>query len=142
MTDDLRRQFIRFGMVGVAGFLIDVGVLYMTLTLLSAGPYVGRGVSYLAAASSTWYLNRRFTFAARRSTAIGPEWLKFVLFNAAGGGLNYATYVVWLHYFGTSGLVPATGVGLGSLSGLCVNFTLSRQLVFRKPNSPVDDTSE
>ena len=141
MTDDIPKQFLRFGIVGVAGFVVDVGVLYAALAL-GAGPYVGRGASYLTAATSTWYLNRRITFAARRSASLGPEWFRFVLCNAVGGLLNYAAYAVWLHYFGSAGLVPACGVAIGSLSGLCVNFTLSRQLVFREPNSPVSDIYE
>jgi len=141
MTDGILRQFYRFGLVGIAGFVVDVAVLYAALTLLGSGPYIGRGMSYLAAASSTWYLNRRVTFADRRSAAIGGEWLRFVLFNAAGGILNYSTYAAYLHYMGSSGLAPATGVALGSLVGLCLNFGLSRQLVFRKPNSPASDTS-
>jgi putative flippase GtrA len=114
----------------------------MALTLLGVGPYAGRGLSYLAAASSTWYLNRRITFAGRRSPAVGLEWVKFVLLNAAGGGVNYAAYAIWLHHFGFSGFMPACGVALGSLSGLCINFTLSRQLVFRRLDSPPDDGSE
>jgi putative flippase GtrA len=142
MTDGVLRQFYRFGLVGIAGFLIDVAVLYIALTLLGSGPYIGRGVSYLAAASSTWYLNRRVTFAARRSEAIGREWLRFVLFNGAGGILNYSIYAVCLHYLGSAGLAPAIGVALGSLTGLCLNFALSRQLVFRKPDSPVGDPSQ
>jgi putative flippase GtrA len=141
MTDNVPKQFLRFGLVGIAGFVVDVGVLYPALAL-GAGPYVGRGVSYLAAATSTWYLNRRVTFAARRSASLGPEWFSFMLCNAVGGLLNYTTYAAWVHYFGSARLVPACGVALGSLAGLCVNFTLSRQLVFRKPNSPVSDTYE
>ena len=136
MTDTVLRQFIRFGLVGIAGFLVDVGVLYLVLALFDAGPYFSRVLSYLVAASSTWYLNRRLTFADRRSDVIGPEWLKFVLLNGFGGGLNYLTYAACLHYVGTSGLAPALGVALGSLAGLCLNFILSRQLVFRRPRSP------
>jgi putative flippase GtrA len=131
------KEFFRFGMVGVAGFLIDVGVLYLSMRFFGTGPYIGRAVSYLAAASATWYLNRRITFAVRRNAALGPEWLKFVLFNAVGGSVNYATYTACLHFLGFSGLAPAYGVALGSVSGLCVNFTLSSQLVFRKSSLPV-----
>jgi putative flippase GtrA len=127
----LASQFLRFGLVGVAGFAVDVTVLYCALGLLHTGPYVGRVISYLTAASSTWFLNRHITFADRRSAAIGREWLSFVSLNIAGGGLNYATYTAYLHHFGSAGLTPAIGVGLGSLAGMLVNFTLSRKLVFR-----------
>ena len=54
--------------------------------------------------------------------------------------MNYAAYAAYLHYIGRSGATPAVGVTLGSLAGLRVNFTLSGQLFFRKPNSPAADT--
>jgi putative flippase GtrA len=123
-------ELIRFGLVGIVGFAVDVSVLYLALTALGAGPYVGRGISYLAAASCTWYLNRRLTFADHRSEAIAREWSRFVMLNAVGGLVNYSTYVAWLHYVGVSGAAPALGVALGSGAGLLVNFTLSRQFVF------------
>jgi putative flippase GtrA len=128
-------QFFRFGLVGVAGFVVDVSVLYLGLKVLGVGPYVGRGISYLAAATSTWYLNRRITFADRRSASVGREWLKFVLLNGAGGVLNYVTYTASLHYLGSAGAMPALGVALGSLAGMLVNFTVSRQFVFSKTDA-------
>ncbi len=130
-------QFLRFGLVGIAGFFVDVAVLYLALSLLGVGPYAGRGISYVVAASFTWYFNRRLTFADRRSDAAGREWGTFVVINAVGGALNYAAYAAFLHHFGSSGVVPAVGVALGSLAGLIANFTLSRQVVFRKPRPAV-----
>ncbi|MGH8328291.1 MAG: GtrA family protein, partial [Steroidobacteraceae bacterium] len=73
MSREVLSQFVRFGLVGVCGFVVDVTVLYLALALLGVGPYVGRGISYLAAASFTWYLNRRITFADRKSAAAGRE---------------------------------------------------------------------
>jgi putative flippase GtrA len=131
----LAAQFLRFGMVGVAGLVVDISVLYFALRVLHTGPYTGRAISYLAAATSTWYLNRRITFADRRSDAFAREWLKFVVFNGGGGVLNYLTYTATLHYVGSSGFGPAIGVAMGSLAGMFVNFALSRQLVFR-PSAP------
>jgi putative flippase GtrA len=132
--DRVLPQFVRFAAVGVAGFVVDVAVLYLALHYLDCGPYVGRAISYVAAASSTWFLNRRFTFLNRRSMAIGMEWLKYLLVNGCGGIINYATYVACLHFLGILGVAPFIGVAFGSLAGLSVNFALSRRLVFRKPH--------
>lgn len=132
---ELVSQFLRFGLVGTAGFVVDVTVLYFVLYAAHTGPYVGRAISYLAAATSTWYLNRRITFANRRSAAYGREWLKFVVLNGIGGILNYATYTVVVHYLGSSvPLAPAAGVALGSLAGMLVNFAVSRHFVFAAPS--------
>ncbi len=136
-TGGVVSQFLRFGIVGAGGFIVDVAVLYLALSLLELGPYTGRVVSYLSAASFTWYLNRRVTFADRRSEAAGREWGAFVVLNGVGGALNYAAYAAFLRHFGSSGVVPAIGVAIGSLAGLLANFTLSRQVVFRKPRPAV-----
>ena len=63
--------FLRFSAVGVAGFLVDTAVLYLGLAA-GLGPYVGRAISYVCASTTTWYLNRRFTFHARKS----PRWAR------------------------------------------------------------------
>lgn len=130
--DGVLPQFVRFAAVGVAGFVVDVAVLYLALHSLDCGPYVGRAISYVAAASSTWYLNRRFTFLDRQSMAIGMEWLKYLLVNGCGGIVNYGTYVACLHFLGILGEAPFIGVALGSLAGLSLNFVLSRRLVFQR----------
>jgi putative flippase GtrA len=141
--DSIAPQFLRFILVGAVGFAIDVGVLYLALALFGLGPYVGRVISYLCAATSTWYLHRRFTFRNRLGQPLGREWLKFVAFNGVGGLLNYVTYVACLHYFAASAASPAIGVALGSVAGLSVNYTLSRHVVFRaRFTSPVEHAAD
>jgi len=128
----LRSQFLRFALVGVAGFIVDAGTLYVAMTFLETGHYLGRVISYLTAATATWALNRRYTFADRRDSQLLREWLKFLAANAVGGVVNYATYAALV---GNSDMVatwPVLGVGAGSIAGLAVNFTLSRRLVFSK----------
>jgi putative flippase GtrA len=55
------REFFRFGLVGVVSFTVDASTLAIMLT---AGLSVlwGRAVSYVAAATCAWALNRRWTF--------------------------------------------------------------------------------
>ncbi len=50
-------EFVRFGAVGTAAFVVDTTVLYLALWA-GLGLYAGRVVSYLAAATFTWYGNR------------------------------------------------------------------------------------
>jgi len=125
-------QFVRFSIVGAIGFCVDTAVLYAAIYLLSTGPYFGRLLSYLVAASSTWYLNRVITFPDSRGGHKGKEWLKFVAFNSFGGVVNYSTYVLYLRLSGPSLAAPVIGVGLGACAGLLVNYTLSRHLVFTR----------
>ncbi|HEY6451284.1 MAG TPA: GtrA family protein [Steroidobacteraceae bacterium] len=126
----LVRQFLRFGLVGCVGFCVDTAVLYAAMDFLGAGPYYGRLLSYLVAATSTWYLNRIVTFRDRHSANKAKQWLRFLFFNCAGGGVNYLTYVSYLHFLHPAVAGPLVGVALGSCAGLIINFSLSRYLVF------------
>jgi putative flippase GtrA len=129
-TANLLRQFLKFGFVGCIGFVVDTSVLYAAIGLAGLGPYLSRVLSYLSAATATWYLNRIITFADRRSDKPGREWLRFLLVNASGGTVNYLTYVTYLRMTSATGIHPMIGVALGSCAGLVVNFLLSRRLVF------------
>ncbi len=130
-------RFFRFGLVGCAGFCIDVGVLYAALNLLGLGHYAGRLLSYLVAASSTWHLNRRLTFADSRSDRRLTEWLRFVTLNGFGGVLNYGVYAAYIHFAPPSSFTPGIGVALGSLTGLCANYLMSSHFVFRSANPSI-----
>lgn len=129
-------RFLRFALVGAAGFVVDAGVLYAGVAL-GLGLYLGRACSYLCAATFTWALNRRFTFAASGPPGLA-EWLRFVLANANGGIVNYLTYAALVSW--GPGLIghPVLAVAAGSLAGLGVNFAASERFVFRR--EPPGDT--
>lgn len=127
----LLQQFLRFGVVGVIGFVVDTAVLYAGLAL-GAGLYLGRAVSYVAAATTTWALNRAWTFRGRGAGApVHRQWLLFVVVNLGGFVLNYGTYALLVTFVPTVAAHPVLGVAAGAIAGMFANFALSRQIVFR-----------
>jgi putative flippase GtrA len=126
------RQFIRFAIVGTLGFAVDAALLYLCLHGTGLGLYGGRLVSYLVAATTTWYFNRKFTFTGSDESAPMRQWMRFVTTNGLGGLINYGTYSFVVAYWGAVPLVPLIGVAVGSISGLGVNFTASRLFVFKE----------
>jgi putative flippase GtrA len=128
---DLFPRIVRFGMVGCVGLCVDVAVLYTCIYMVGMGRYLSRSISYISAATSTWYLNRRVTFADRRGRRWGLEWLRFVMFNGFGGAVNFGVYAIYVHYAHMTVAAPAVAVALGSLAGLTVNYTLSQRFVFQ-----------
>ncbi|WP_376091420.1 GtrA family protein [Roseomonas sp. CCTCC AB2023176] len=123
-------QFLRFGVVGTLGFVVDTAVLYAMLAL-GAGPYLGRIPAYLAAATTTWALNRRWTFRQTGGGA-GRQWATFVVLNLGGFVLNYGTYAALVRYVPFVAANPVLGVAAGALAGMTGNFLLSRRYVFRQ----------
>lgn len=123
-------QFLQFGVVGTIGFVVDTAVLYVGLAL-GLGLYGGRAVSYLAAATTTWALNRAWTFRAAGQAPMARQWAVFVLVNLLGFACNYGTYALLVAGVPLVAAHPVLGVAAGSLAGMVGNFVLSRRYVFK-----------
>ncbi|WP_029014343.1 GtrA family protein [Niveispirillum irakense] len=142
MSRSVSRELLTFGLIGIVGLVVDMAALAVALHLLGLDPYGGRIFSYLMAATSTWYLNRRYTFTGVSRRGAIRQWGKFLAANAVGALVNYGVYVLVLQAgpalltatgFEAAGrLLPYAGVAAGSISGLIFNFTLSKFIVFRR----------
>jgi putative flippase GtrA len=130
---ELSGQMLRFGIVGGIGFLVDAGVLYAMLTL-GLGPYSGRVVSFLAAATTTFILNRSFTFRRDSLSDTHPagEWLVYLGLMVIGGLVNYGTYAAAVALSEPVHRYPVIGVALGSVAGMAINFWTSKTMVFER----------
>jgi putative flippase GtrA len=123
-------EFIRFGMVGTLGFLVDAGVL-LAMLRLGLGPWVGRIISYICAATATYTLNRLWTFRTAEQNASWRQWGLFLLLNLSGFAFNYGTYALLLLTVPLVLAQPVLGVAAGALAGMFANFFVSRRFVFR-----------
>ena len=123
-------QFLLFAMVGATGFVVDAGVLTL---MIAAGidPLRGRLLSYLAAATYTWAMNRRITFRDT-SSSVFKQWVHFLAVNSAGGLVNLSVYTLIMWPGGAIAVSPVAAVAAGSACGLAFNFALSRRFVFKK----------
>jgi putative flippase GtrA len=120
-------QFLRFCVVGVVGLLVDLAVLYATAWAL--GWYGARVLSFTAAATATWALNRRFTFQAD-TASVWQQYLRYMVSMLGGAALNYAAYAATLRWLDVPGQA-AVGVAFGSCAGLVSNYLTARHLVFK-----------
>ncbi|RYY93794.1 MAG: GtrA family protein, partial [Comamonadaceae bacterium] len=85
-----------FLLAGLLGLAVDVVVLYAVAPLL--GWYAARVLSFLAAATVTWRLNRRLAFAdAAPHASPWREYLAYLSAMLGGAAVNYAIYVLVLH---------------------------------------------
>jgi len=131
----LPSPYLRFGLVGGCGFLVDETILTIMHYGLGVDRYSARAISIFCAATFTWWGNRNLTFAEHATTggplALGREWFKFMLANGVGALVNYSTYTLLVSFapapFSNPLLATAAGVGVG----LVFNFTLSKRFVFR-----------
>ena len=127
-------QFLRFAIVGTAGFVVNEAVLFAFLKILHLGPYSGQAVAFVFAATFTWWGNRFLTFRAQAATTasgMAREWATFIAANALGGAVNYAVYASLVTFAPAPFDNPFLGVVAGTLAGLVFNFTMSKRFVFR-----------
>ena len=130
----LDRALLLFGVAGVVGLVVDVSVLYALAPWL--GWYAARVVSFVAAASATWALNRRYAFSDQASAqSVVAQYFAYLFAMLGGAALNYGVYALTLHWLPLSG-AAAIGVALGSLAGLSANFLSARHLIFGTNKGP------
>jgi putative flippase GtrA len=122
-------QFFRFGVVGLAGLVVDTATVYGLRH--SLGLYGAGLVAYVFAATGNWVLNRLWTFRGLGSGPAHRQWAMFMLTNLAGFVLNRGTYAILVTFVAAAAAQPVIATASGSIAGMFVNFSLSRRLVFR-----------
>ena len=128
-------RFLRFGVVGGAGFFVNEAVLLAAQKLLHVGPHWGWFIAFIPSVTFTWWGNRTLTFADQASqghVGILAEWGRFVATNSFGALANFAVYAALIGLAPFPLDVPYVALAIGVLVGLVFNFTLSKKLVFRK----------
>ena len=121
------QQLALFTLVGGAGFAVDAGVLLLLIHVVGVDVYAARPLSWLAAATFTWWLNRTLTFRDRDAGLL-RQWLMFLAANSGGGLINISISSLLI----AARVTPVAAIACVSLSGLLWNFLASRRFVFRR----------
>ncbi len=125
----LLTQILQFGLVGTAGFVVNTAVLYALRG--SVGLYIGDVVAYLVAVTTTWWLNRVWTFRGIGTGRMHHQWARFAVANMPGLALNLGAYFTLVTISALCAAVPVIAVAVGALAGMSANFLMSRAVVFR-----------
>lgn len=122
----------RFGLTGAVGFIVDAGVLHLVIALAGANVYLARACSFTCAATTTWAINRAFTFSAPQRSArdLGAEWLAYFAASMGGGGVNYAVFALAVHWSPLLHEFPTIAVAIGTAAGMTFNFLMYARYVF------------
>ena len=140
----LKHSFIRFSIVGAAGFLVDLACMLLLSIWL---PHLtARGIAFWVAASSNWWWNRTITFKESKPDNINKkekdkkaaalQWMQFL-----GGSMiafipNWGCYLLLMFQppatdnSTISLLWPYLAMIPGILIGMILNYVLSRFWVF------------
>ncbi len=80
-------KFLKFGLVGFFGLLLDFGVTYLAKEKLNWNKYLANSLGFTIACSSNYILNRAWTFHSA-DPAIVWQFSKFLLVSVIGLLLN------------------------------------------------------
>lgn len=80
-------KFIKFGVVGFSGMLIDFGTTYLCKEKLRLNKYFSNCIGFILAASSNYFLNRIWTFESHKEE-IAVQYMQFMIVSTVGLGIN------------------------------------------------------
>jgi putative flippase GtrA len=131
-------QFVAFGIIGTAGFLLDVATFnYLSFTVLSAhvvagGPLWAKAASTSVAVVTNWLGNRFVTFRSNRRSDVLREGVEFALVSVAGGVIAIVCLGVSHYGLGFTSRLADNIAGnlIGLALGSAFRFTVYQKWVY------------
>jgi putative flippase GtrA len=124
----LAMQFLRFGTVGAAGFVVDTAVVYGLRGAI--GIYAAGAAAYCVAATFTWFFNRLWTFRSAPRGAAGRQWMLFLATQCAGFVVNRGVFALLVTFSPFCATYPAVAIAAGVAAGMFLNFAAAKRFVF------------
>src|SRR6266702_4712338 len=104
----LVHELTKFGIVGVFNTVLDFGLTNALHVGLHTNQYLAKTVSVIIAATSSYFMNRYWTFRHRARTGLAREYVLFFVLN--GIGLLISLACIWVFRAPEHGVpAPVTG---------------------------------
>lgn len=124
------QRFPGFVLVGAIGFLVDAGILTALVTGFGVGHYGARAISFTAAVTATWYMNRRWVFETIAAHRSSREYTSYLVVQVIGAVINLSVYVAVIELVPKLARTPVIPLALGAAIALLFNFSASSRFVF------------
>ncbi len=130
--NELVVSFIKFGLVGASGFIVDISIFTLLHNFMGMGSALGRGIAYWVAATWNWFLNRSFTFADAGKDAHALQWTKYLLMCLVSFFPNWGTFTIltnsseFFEHYNQLALIA------GVAAGMIFNFIGARFVIFKQ----------
>ena len=134
-VDNTAWQAGNFVVVGAIGFCVDGSILTILNFAYGLDLVTSRLISFAAAVTVTWALNRQRTFANRAGPQPVREWGRYALVNGIGALLNMAIFFWLIAHVQLLAGTPLVPLAIAAGIALIFNFFASRHVAFRQQNS-------
>lgn len=126
----MRSELARFAVVGAVGFAVDAGVLQLLVAAAAWSPFAARALSFPVALTSTFILNRIWTFQGlRMSTA--RAYGAYGAIQLVGALINLLVFSICVLLAPSLYERPVIALAIGAGVAMLFNFYTSKRLVFR-----------
>ncbi len=98
------KQFVKFCVIGLANVVVDWTIYFAIEYFTAIAKPVIKLISFVAAASNSYYFNRTWTFRST-NTAVRTEFVKFFLVSTVGAALNTGIFTAMITRFGVPDVV-------------------------------------
>jgi len=131
----IAEQIPAFAVIGVMGFLIDAGVIYVGAKYAGLSPEFARPPGFSLETIVNFALNRSITFRDARSPLTG-SFVRYSLVASAGLAVNYAVYSACVFLAPGAGIAVTPAilplfVAAGSGAAMILTFVGFRFFAFR-----------
>jgi putative flippase GtrA len=127
------KEALKFGAVGGANTVLNYALFNaLVLTVLADGQLKATVIATVVATTSSYFMNRHWTFRDRSKSAMRREYSLFFLFNAAGLVIELGVLAVAKYGLDINGLLALNLVKtVGLVLGMTFRFWSYRTFVFR-----------
>jgi putative flippase GtrA len=122
------RRFASYTTVGIVGFIVDAGILSALVHVWEWPHYTARALSFAAAVTVTWALNRRWVFT--RTDDATKEYGAYFGVQAIGACINLGTYALAILAFPSLARIPVLPLLAGATLGFAFNYYSIARWVF------------
>ena len=134
----LWREAAAFGIVGLINFGVDVGLFnLMRHTVFEDKPLTAKIISTSVAATSSYFMNRHWTWRDKNRSGIRRELPLFLLLSAIGLGISTGCLAVSHYALGLTSVLAdnLSANGIGLVLGMAWRFWSFKKWVFLAPTA-------
>lgn len=135
----LIHEIAKFGIVGAFNFGLDI-VIFNVLRSAGVGPLTSKTIAVTIAATSSYFMNRHWSFAHRARSGIRREYVLFIVLSAVGLGIALVCLTISHYVLGFDSQLAdnVSGNGIGTILGTMWRFWSFKRWVFLPAESPDD----